>query len=54
VLRGLGGFSAFCFLLAVFAEPIGGWAFAVAVIGTAVWQFADARSVVQPPREDRG
>jgi hypothetical protein len=42
VLRGLGGFSAFCFLVAVLAEPIGGWAFAVAVLGTGVWQFADS------------
>ena len=42
VLRGLGGFSAFCFLVAVLAEPIGGWAFVVAVLGTGVWQFADS------------
>ncbi|MET8999155.1 hypothetical protein [Amycolatopsis sp. NPDC004169] len=42
VLRGLGGFSAFCFLVAVFAEPIGGWAFVVAAAGTVVWQFADS------------
>lgn len=42
VLRGLGGFSVFCFLVAVLAEPIGGWAFVVAVAGTVVWQFADS------------
>ncbi|WP_103335096.1 hypothetical protein [Amycolatopsis sp. CA-126428] len=42
VLRGLGGFSAFCFLVAVLVEPIGGWAFVVAVAGTVVWQFADS------------
>ncbi|EOD67147.1 hypothetical protein [Amycolatopsis vancoresmycina] len=40
VLRGLGGFSVFCFLVAVLAEPIGGWAFVVAVAGTGGWQFA--------------
>ncbi|SEF32507.1 hypothetical protein SAMN05421837_106299 [Amycolatopsis pretoriensis] len=42
VLRGLGGFAVFCFSVAVLAEPLGGWAFAVAVAGTAVWQFADS------------
>ncbi|MEU8632305.1 hypothetical protein AB0C38_09075 [Amycolatopsis sp. NPDC048633] len=40
VLRGLGGFAAFCFLVAVLAEPIGGWAFAVAACGALVGQFA--------------
>ena len=40
VLRGLGGFAAFCFLVAVLAEPIGGWAFVVATCGVLVWQFA--------------
>jgi hypothetical protein len=30
VLRGLGGFAVFCFVVAVLAEPIGGCAFLVA------------------------
>ncbi len=41
VLRGLGGFAAFCLSVAVLAEPIGGWAFVVAAGGAVVWQFAD-------------
>ncbi|RSD10417.1 hypothetical protein [Amycolatopsis eburnea] len=43
VLRGLRGFAAFCFLVAVLAEPIGGWAFAIAVGGAVAVQWA-ARS----------
>ncbi len=38
VLRGLGGFAAFCFLVAVLAVPLGGMAFAVAAAGTLVVQ----------------
>lgn len=33
LLRGLGGFAAFCFLVAVLAEPLGGWAFVLAAGG---------------------
>ncbi|WP_310972586.1 MULTISPECIES: hypothetical protein [unclassified Amycolatopsis] len=51
VLRGLGGFSAFCFLVAVFAEPIGGWAFAVAVAGTVGWQLLSGAASRRTPRE---
>ncbi|WP_439381974.1 hypothetical protein [Amycolatopsis lexingtonensis] len=40
VLRGLRGFAAFCFLVAVLAEPLGGWAFAIAVTGAATVQWA--------------
>ncbi|MEA5363717.1 hypothetical protein VA596_29580 [Amycolatopsis sp., V23-08] len=38
VLRGLGGFAAFCYLVAVLAEPIEGWAFLVAAAGVLVVQ----------------
>ncbi|WP_239071270.1 hypothetical protein [Amycolatopsis sp. SID8362] len=40
VLRGLRGFAAFCFLVAVLAEPIGGWAFAIAMAGAVIVQWA--------------
>lgn len=40
VLRGLRGFAAFCFLVAVLAEPIGGWTFAIAVTGAVAVQWA--------------
>ncbi len=42
VLRGLGGFSVFCFPVAVLAEPIGGVGVRRRGGGTGVWQFADS------------
>ncbi|WP_290055091.1 hypothetical protein [Amycolatopsis solani] len=39
VLSGLRGFAAFCFLVAVLTQPIGGWAFAVAVAVAAAVQW---------------
>ncbi|MFJ1765517.1 hypothetical protein ACIOD2_34690 [Amycolatopsis sp. NPDC088138] len=38
VLRGLGGFAAFCFLAAELAEPLGGYVFLAAVAGVFVVQ----------------
>ncbi|GLY39210.1 hypothetical protein Amsp01_052340 [Amycolatopsis sp. NBRC 101858] len=47
LLRGLGGFAAFCFLVAVLVEPLGGWAFVLAAGGAVAGQLVYRR---QAPR----
>ncbi|MCR6486875.1 hypothetical protein M8542_29005 [Amycolatopsis sp. OK19-0408] len=50
LLRGLGGFAVFCFLVAVLAEPIGGWAFVVALAATVLSGAASRRTPRATPR----